>query len=197
MNNDLISTISQITDQIYLSGISPLDKDPVGSISKLDIKYIVCCVEKNQVLNVYSKLILLNPGTIVLYLPLEDAPQQNLWAANKNNINLTSCQDLTPLLSLYQNKPMIEIAYHFIDHVINSKHKVLIHCMAGVSRSVSILIYYMMKKYHLAFADALQFIQSKRKIANPNDSFKLQLKVYQVKRDQFSDSDARKVIEQL
>jgi|SRR5579872_6389146 len=195
MNND-IATISQITDQIYLSGISPLEKSPT-LVGKLGIKYIVCCVEKNQVLNVYSKLILLNPGIIILYIPLEDMPQQNLWAANRDNINLISCQDLSPLLSLYQNKSMIEIAYHFIDHVINSKHKVLIHCMAGVSRSVSTLIYYMMKKYHLAFIDALQFIQSKRKIANPNDSFKLQLKVYQVKRDQFNEADAQKVIEQL
>lgn len=81
----------------------------------------------------------------------------------------------------YYNKPMIEIGYHFIDNAISENQNILIHCMAGISRSVSITTYYFMKKYNTSFHEALLFIKKKRFIANPNISFQNQLLKYQNK----------------
>ena len=92
---------------------------------------------------------------------------------------------------------MIEIGYHFINQIVDSHNKVLVHCMAGISRSVSMVVYYLMKKHHLNFDDTIDFVKNKRKIANPNISFKLQLKLYHIKRDQFKEEDASEMIRQV
>lgn len=54
---------------------------------------------------------------------------------------------------------------------------VLVHCWAGHSRSVSIVLFYLMKKTKdfKSVAEALAFIQSKRPYINPNPGFLLQL----------------------
>ncbi|MDB4769325.1 dual specificity protein phosphatase family protein [bacterium] len=59
----------------------------------------------------------------------------------------------------------------FIDSVINSGGKVLVHCRAGVSRSASVVIYYLMKKYKVPYTEALKYVRSKRWIVNPNPGF--------------------------
>jgi predicted protein tyrosine phosphatase len=71
-----------------------------------------------------------------------------------------------------------------IDSIINNKpdNKILIHCAAGISRSASILIAYLMrytemKTYELAY----NFLHEKRSIINPNTNFIEQLKVYEKK----------------
>lgn len=57
-----------------------------------------------------------------------------------------------------------------------AKGKVLVHCAAGVSRSGSIIIAYLMKKYKLSFDQALELAKSKSPRIHPNDSFVSQLK---------------------
>jgi hypothetical protein len=54
---------------------------------------------------------------------------------------------------------------------------VLVHCWAGHSRSVSIVLFYLMKKTRRfkSVAEALAFIQSKRPYIDPNPGFLLQL----------------------
>ena len=66
-------------------------------------------------------------------------------------------------------------AYHYIDDAIKRGGIVLVHCHAGVSRSASIVIYYIMRKYNLTFNQALQYVKNKRKIVNPNHGFVRQL----------------------
>lgn len=56
---------------------------------------------------------------------------------------------------------------------------ILVHCFAGVSRSVSILIYYLvMTKQSKSVIDALKKIQSIRKEALPNKGFMDKLEKY-------------------
>ncbi len=64
-------------------------------------------------------------------------------------------------------------AADFIDEHIRMGHSVLVHCHAGKSRSVSTTIYYMLHKRHgfKTADDALEYIQSSRPIADPNDGF--------------------------
>jgi len=47
-----------------------------------------------------------------------------------------------------------------------------VHCAAGVSRSASIVIAYLMKINHWTFENAYSFVKSKRKIIDPNFGFK-------------------------
>jgi protein-tyrosine phosphatase len=59
----------------------------------------------------------------------------------------------------------------------NTENKnILIHCFMGKSRSASIIIYYIMKKYNKTFEEALIEIKSKRGIVNPNLKFRDTLK---------------------
>ncbi len=66
---------------------------------------------------------------------------------------------------------------NFIDSNINNK--ILIHCYSGISRSVSILIGYIMYKYNINFNSAYDFVKNKYPIAYPNDNFVNQLKQLQ------------------
>jgi protein tyrosine phosphatase len=68
-------------------------------------------------------------------------------------------------------------AARFIDASIATKRPILIHCAAGISRSASILIYWLMtRKFRGSFNNALSFLQKKRSIVNPNPGFKKQLR---------------------
>jgi len=201
--NSKLIEISKIMDHIFLSGVYPLD-DNDHIIKDLNIKYILCCVDKKYVADIHNKIMLDNPDMTILYLPYNDDIYQNLWMPNKDLIQITSYMTnntdhnkLSQQMNLYQNKPMIEIGYHFIDLVVSDKQNILIHCMAGVSRSVSLVIYYLMKKYHMTFDKAFETVRNIRIISNPNESFKAQLIEYGIKRDAFSAPDADMVIKRL
>ena len=47
----------------------------------------------------------------------------------------------------------------------------LVHCVAGVSRSSSVALGFLMKHRGFSFVDALQLVKSKRPAAYPNPAF--------------------------
>lgn len=53
---------------------------------------------------------------------------------------------------------------------------VLVHCNAGVSRSASIVVAYLMQYEQMRFADAIALVKAKRTCCRPNDGFVRQLK---------------------
>jgi hypothetical protein len=57
----------------------------------------------------------------------------------------------------------------------HTNNRVLVHCMAGVSRSASVLLAYMMWKEGITAARALREVQLRRSIVNPNEGFREQL----------------------
>lgn len=67
---------------------------------------------------------------------------------------------------------------NFINSCFEDNGKVLVHCMLGRSRSVSIIIAYLIKTFGLNFEKSLQIIKYKRPIACPNTSFSNQLQQY-------------------
>lgn len=72
---------------------------------------------------------------------------------------------------------IIATAEKFYQLVEKSKDQnILIHCHAGISRSVSCVVYYLMKKKNMTFDKALNHISETRPIASPNDGFEKQLK---------------------
>ncbi|CAI2372035.1 unnamed protein product [Moneuplotes crassus] len=78
-----------------------------------------------------------------------------------------------------------ESAYEFIDTALQSNkgttiNKVLVHCQVGMSRSATIVISYLMRKFpDMTLTKAFRFVKSKRPIVNPNEGFIRQLKAYQ------------------
>lgn len=66
-------------------------------------------------------------------------------------------------------------AIDFISRAIAGGGKVLVHCMKGASRSVSIAAAYLMHTHHIDADKAIRRIQDARPVANPNDSFRKQL----------------------
>ena len=61
------------------------------------------------------------------------------------------------------------------EQVRSSGSCVLIHCMAGISRSVTLVIAYLMQYYGLPMQQAYQFVKDKRSAISPNLNFMGQL----------------------
>lgn len=194
-----LEKISQITPQIYLSGINPF-KDP-STLKKLGIKYVVSCVDAKYVASSHEKIREIDPDVTIIYLHYNDNLYQNLWEANdgrncvhKFRYNSSDYQISGYLQRLYSDKPMIEVGYHAIDSIVRSGQSVLIHCMAGVSRSASLVIYYLMKTHGIDFDTAYRIVKGRRSIINPNKSFQAQLKRYQMLKENCREADCHEII---
>lgn len=66
-------------------------------------------------------------------------------------------------------------SYLFIDNALQRGNAVLVHCYAGISRSSTIVIYYIMRKYGWSLQKAYQYVKNKRSIVQPNHGFIKQL----------------------
>ena len=71
-----------------------------------------------------------------------------------------------------------EFSNDFIQNALDENGKVLIHCMAGRSRSATILIAYIIKTFGMDVENAILSVQNKRNIVQPNKAFIKQLKNY-------------------
>ncbi|XP_066430625.1 dual specificity protein phosphatase 4 [Eleutherodactylus coqui] len=66
-------------------------------------------------------------------------------------------------------------AIEFIDSVKDSNGRVLVHCHAGISRSATICLAYLMMKKRVKLEEAFEFVKQRRSIISPNFSFMGQL----------------------
>lgn len=65
--------------------------------------------------------------------------------------------------------PYFEQFYQLV--INNPDRKILVHCFAGKSRSASLVLYYMMKKYNLDMVNAINYIKERRPVININCTF--------------------------
>ncbi|XP_057872659.1 dual specificity protein phosphatase 1 isoform X1 [Cryptomeria japonica] len=68
-----------------------------------------------------------------------------------------------------------EECFTFIDEAKQEEGGVLVHCFAGRSRSVTIIVAYLMRTHRMSLCEALELVKSKRPQAAPNQGFLLQL----------------------
>ena len=71
---------------------------------------------------------------------------------------------------------VIEKGVQFIEHEISLGRGVVVNCAMGVSRSATIVIAYIMKKYDISFIEAYEKVLQKRPVISPNPLFKYVLK---------------------
>ena len=62
---------------------------------------------------------------------------------------------------------------------IKGKEKVLVHCMAGASRSATIVIAFLMWDQKMTYHKALTLVKDKRFIVFPNPGFRDQLQIFE------------------
>lgn len=66
-------------------------------------------------------------------------------------------------------------AIEYIDAVKDCRGRVLVHCQAGISRSATICLAYLMMKKRVRLEEAFEFVKQRRSIISPNFSFMGQL----------------------
>lgn len=71
------------------------------------------------------------------------------------------------------------------------------HCHAGVSRSATVMIAYLMTKNQWSYEESLTFLKSKRKWVKPNPGFVEQLKAYERRLENMRRSRISSVNEQM
>jgi len=81
--------------------------------------------------------------------------------------------------------PFSELAAHlpvtttFLHNALRDPNaKVLVHCVQGISRSASVVSAFLIAEYGWTPAQAIQYIKSKRRTAEPNFGFVSQLQEY-------------------
>lgn len=70
---------------------------------------------------------------------------------------------------------MFPEAFQFIDEGITQNRGVLIHCLAGVSRSVTVTIAYLISALNMTLNEAYDFVKQRKPSVNPNLNFMGQL----------------------
>ena len=93
-------------------------------------------------------------------------------ALNVTQLNLNWNDDLEQVI----NKDGILFdVIKLMDSFLAKDKKVVVNCVAGVSRSASIVIAYLIYKKNMSYEQAYNFLKMKRPIINPNPSFVQQL----------------------
>jgi len=88
-----------------------------------------------------------------------------------------------PINDIYEQNIM-DIFPEVVKHIkeINDENiKIYVHCHAGISRSASLVILYIMMYHNKNFEEAFKFVREKRLCIQPNPSFAEQLKIMYTK----------------
>ncbi|XP_073980311.1 dual specificity phosphatase puckered isoform X3 [Rhodnius prolixus] len=112
--------------------------------------------------------------TRVLNVTLQATIQ--LSGSTSSDGNVIAYRQLPASDSTQQNiKQYFEEAFSFIEEARKNNSNVLIHCQAGVSRSPTIAIAYIMKHRGLTMIEAYKMVKNARSIISPNLNFMGQL----------------------
>jgi len=100
-------------------------------------------------------------------------------------------QDAQKIYSMFQE------ATDFLREKNEEKKRVFVHCAQGISRSVTLVLAYLIADAKLSFEDALQFVRNRRPQAMPNIAFALKLRVWEKQQSKIAEFSLRDSIKQL
>lgn len=83
-------------------------------------------------------------------------------------------------LPSFNMRNIFDESFLYIENIRLLRRRVFVHCNAGISRSPTIIIAYVMKHLKISFCDALELVKQTRSTINPNAGFVSQLKDYEV-----------------
>ena len=126
------------------------DINNINFIKNNDIQLIINCASEVIIPSSYE-----NMNISIINLKLYDDPLQKIYFNLLNDIS------------------------DKIDYFLKQKKGVLINCYAGISRSSTFVIAYLMNKYNMNLDDAYSFVINKRLIIQPNSGFLKILKSYE------------------
>jgi protein-tyrosine phosphatase len=100
----------------------------------------------------------------------------NYYESNENEFNYyrISVEDIKDE-SIINN---LELTYKYIEKQLENNNNILIHCFAGRSRSVALVLFYLIKKHKKSIEESYKSILEKRKVININKSFYNEIKEY-------------------
>ena len=144
----MTTTITKITNNIYIGNIKSIEKS------------------------------VLDDNKIDLVISLLDNKYKLIGKIYHNHLFFKQCDDVVDMfgdnskLDILKNCRLI---YPILCKNIESDKRILIHCLSGQSRSVAVVIYFLMKNYGMDYNDAYEFVKTKRKEIYVNKYFEYQL----------------------
>ena len=156
-NNNNRNSISQITDNIYISGY--LISHNIALLKKNNFTHIINCSLGSSMENSHDeyvkKHLYINEGIKYLPIYLRDDPEIDI----------------------------IEHLFKIIDFISSDKEtankKILFHCIEGISRAPALVAGYLMWKDNLTCNRAIELIKSKRNCIDINLGFNIQLEKWE------------------
>jgi hypothetical protein len=111
-------------------------------------------------------------GFVYLELSLDDIPSQDI-----REVRSAPLRRIVGALRLLTSRlQAVTRSLQFLDKALaNPQHAVLVHCMAGMSRSASMVIAFVMKARRMPYDTALRFVKERRPICMPNPGFHKQV----------------------
>ncbi|AET38873.1 tyrosine protein phosphatase YVH1 Ecym_3386 [Eremothecium cymbalariae DBVPG len=157
--------ITRIIGGIYVGGVQPIvDHTPLKT--QYNITHILSVIK----FNVIPEYLVRKSYTLKNIAIDDDESTDILQYINEANRFIDHCLfpdevEYNPKLVNFRKKPQRGAVY--------------IHCHAGVSRSVTFTVAYLMYRYGFDLNTALHAVKRKRIQAQPNDNFMEQLKIYE------------------
>ncbi|SCU88596.1 LAME_0E00474g1_1 [Lachancea meyersii CBS 8951] len=170
-----MSVLDRVLGNIYVGSVQPII-DHVPLKADYNITHILS-VMKFQVLPEY---LIRKSYTLKNIAINDDETTDILQYLDETNTFLDNCLfpdelEYDPKKVSFKKKPQ--------------KNGVYVHCHAGVSRSVTFIVAYLMYRYGLSLKSALYAVQRKHPGAQPNDNFMEQLQIYEAMGSCYVDSD--------
>lgn len=94
-------------------------------------------------------------------------------------------------------KEFIFSYFDVVNDFIKSKNRVLLHCGAGISRSATFVLAYLVGECKFPLIEAIKHVKSMRATICPNDGFLVQLILYEHYIEQYSTHSSIKISETL
>lgn len=83
-------------------------------------------------------------------------------------------------ISTFDISKLLPETLNLLENLVNNNRRVFVHCQAGISRSATLIIAYLMKSNKMTYIDAYNYVKERRSIIKPNQGFINFLKEYEL-----------------